>query len=463
MAADLGENTRELEYQPSLGWPAWVISFFLFFYFAVHLWFASQGKEFWMDETDGIWGTVRLSLWELFREGAPDGQGSRSPLMYILDRIWLMAWNDLPHRYWDFRLFFRILPVSAWCATHVYLFLHLWRFLWTERRLSYVLAGFFAFAIAQFSYSNNFGGFYAIEARSYSLWVSFCFLYFLAFWEILRRGGNDRRGWGLHFVACMGLIFTTYASLVLIFLGAALLLLDEIRRQRKLVLFSPFQKRLVPVLALSLVIGTYYYMKLGRMTYEPASLELFLSSVLEVLLKCFHHHSYHAALVTFPLFYFVVPFYWWKRGRWDIVICSVYAFLLVMMTGVLYYASTRNGGLYASRYVIYVLPALTFLYLVGVITLVIWITRWIERRSGRNLLFPVLILLAAADALARPFSIYRGTRADIERFHQRRSFEFRDHPSCSLPIPHPPWDFEQVNNDCRGFTAPLPKNFNIKE
>jgi hypothetical protein len=155
-----------------LGW-GYALCIPLFFYFAVHLWFASQGKPFWIDETDGIFWNLKLNLWQLIRDGAPAGQGSKSPLLYIFDRLWLYAWADRPQQFWDLRLFFRVIPVTAWSAANVFLFAHLWRFFFREQKFRNWTAFLFAFAIAQFSYTNNFGSYYAIESRGYSLWVSF--------------------------------------------------------------------------------------------------------------------------------------------------------------------------------------------------------------------------------------------------------------------------------------------------
>ncbi|MGZ3696249.1 MAG: hypothetical protein ACXWQO_19760, partial [Bdellovibrionota bacterium] len=248
-------------------WRLWAFCLFLFFYFAVHLWFASQGKPFWMDETDGIFYTFKLNLWQLIHEGAPRGQGSRSPLMYIFDRLWLYAWNDQPQKYWDLRLFFRVIPVSAWSAANVFLFAHLWSYFNSEKKFGYWTSCLFAVAIAQFTYTNNFGSYYAIESRGYSLWVSFSLLNFLAFWQIVRSGN---KGWGLYYFSSIAMALTTYASLPQIFLSGGLLVLEEWKRPARFPLFTLRQKKVAGALGTSLLAALYYFSKFERMSFNPA-------------------------------------------------------------------------------------------------------------------------------------------------------------------------------------------------
>jgi len=435
-----------------LGWPIWAICLPLFFYFAVHLWFASQGKPFWLDETDGIFWNLKLNLWQLIRDGAPKGQGSKSPLLYVFDRLWVYAWNDQPLKYWDLRLFFRVIPVAAWSGANVFLFAHLWRYFFKEKGFRYWTACLFAFAIAQFTYTNNFGSYYAIESRGYSLWVGFSLLHFLAFWQIVR---TKNEGWVLYYLASLGLVLTTYASLPQIFLSGGLLLLDEWRKDKRVSIFSLRQKKVAAALGISLLVGLYYFSKLEPMHFPKAPLSLYGSSVLEVLLKAFHHHSYHAAVVSFPFLFIAVPLYWRKRSA-DLSICCLHALLLVGNSYVLYLSSLRSGGIFASRYVIYALPSLTFLYVLGMVTIVKVIAGWLEERSKGPLLLPTFVALALLEAVSRPYGIYNGIAKDISRFVARNSFVLHDTPACAKEIAYYPSDFEHVNNECREISGELP-------
>lgn len=438
-----------------LGWPVWVASALLFLYFAVHLWFASQGKEFWMDETDGVYYNLKHDLWFLFLEGSDGGQGSRSPLVYILDRIWFYLWGDIPQEYWDLRLFFRVLPVTYWSGVHVFLFVHLWRYFFTEKNFGYWIAALVSLAIAQFSYSNNFGSYYAIETRAYSLWVACSFLQFLALWQVLRS--QDRAGWALYFWSSCGLVFTSYASLPQIFIGGGILLLDQWVSERKISFLGERPVKVMLTLVVGAFIGFYYFANANQMNYKPASTNLYWTSVLEVLLKSFHHHSYHAAYVTFPLLFVLIPLYWFRRDRiftW----LNLYSLALLANTYVLYLASLKKGGIYASRYVIYLLPHLTFLYVLGIATILYGLSKWLEKRTGKVWATRVFVILCVIELPSRSTNIYKGTPKDVERFFARNSFGRRAGPDCTVPLPHNPWDVELVSNNCRGFTAELPKN-----
>ncbi|MGZ3713287.1 MAG: hypothetical protein ACXVBE_16095, partial [Bdellovibrionota bacterium] len=107
------------------------------------------------------------------------------------------------------------------------------------------------------------------------------------------------------------------------------------------------------------------------------------------------------------------------------------------------------GGLFASRYVIFALPALTFLYVLGMITVVLVVSKWLEGKTGKQLLLPAFILLAVLEVTARPYGLYKGLGKDLARFHARNSFVLHDTPACSRDIPYAPPDFEKANDECR--------------
>jgi hypothetical protein len=432
----------------------WISCILLFFFFSVRLWLAAQGKEFWMDETDTIFFNTKRNIWLLITEGADGGQASRTPLYYIIERAWMYLWSDLPQQYWDLRFFFRIFPVAAWSAGNVYLFAHLWRYFSEEKQFSLRVSALFAFAIAQFSYSNNFGSYYAIESRPYAMWAAISILHLLAVWQIIR---TPKKGWLLFYISSALLVLTTYAAMVQIFLAAGLLALEHCKKEKRLVFFDIHQKKIIFSALGCLIIGLCYFTRRETMDFAPAPFSLFWTSVMEVLLKAFHHHSFHAAFVTVPLLLVVIPLYWRTRSH-DLAVSSLHAILIIFSVYPLYLVATHKGALFASRYVIYIMPALTFLYVLGVVTLLILFLRWLEKITQKKLFLPVLVGFALLEAVTRPIGMYKGIGKDLARFSERRTFALHDHPDCSVAIPHNPWDLELMNNNCRGFTAELPKN-----
>jgi hypothetical protein len=443
------------EHQAKINRYLWIACPVLFLYFAVRLWLAAQGKEFWMDETDTIYFNMKRGIWLLISAGADDGQASRTPLFYLIERLWLYVWGGHPQQYWDFRFFFRIWPVAAWSAANVYLFAHLWRYFSAERGLRLSFGALFAFAIAQFSYSNNFGCYYAIESRPYALWAGFSIVHFLAGWRLVR---TRNRGWIPYFVSSLGLVLTTYAALIQICIATGWLVLDEWRAERRIIFFSARMKKIIFTFLGSFAAGVYYFAGRADMGFPSAPLGLFFTSVVEVLLKSFHHHSYHAAFFTVPLLFVVIPLYWRKRSL-DLAYASLHGILVFLSTYPLYWVATKKGALFASRYVIYIMPSLTFLYVLGVVTILVACARWLERKSGKPVFWNVLIVLAFAEVITRAASLYKGIPADAARLSARHTFARNDQPAClSTDLPHFPSEFEQLSNECRGIREPLPKN-----
>ncbi len=420
-----------------------LLALFLFCFFAIHLFFAAQGKKFWNDESDGLFYTRVFNFTQLLWDGAPPGQASRSPLPYLIDRLWMSFWNYAPQQYWDLRLFFRVPQVSFWALANVFLFFFLRRRFREWLPSQKHLATLAALAVSLFSYSNNFASFYAIESRAYSLWLALSMVHFLLLWDCLRLPDGKAPWKGFYFVSAL-LVFCTYTAAIQIAFAVGFLLLYARHTKAPVSLMT---KRIGILLLCTVPITLFYLTKIPAMSYG-STWGIYGLAVLEVVLKAFHHHSHHPLFLTGPLMFLFVPLFWWKRDRL-LALLSLHAIGLVLFSLPLFLFTWWKGGLFASRYVIYMVPGLTFLYVLGLFSVAKWIQEKVPLRLQQRTFLILLLLWSLSEVIGRPISAYKGTKADIARFSARNSYKHNEDPLCALEFPHEPEELEAFNDLCR--------------
>lgn len=418
----------------------------IFFLFWIGLLFASQGKPFWMDESDGWFQTQSLSIPRMLIEGGTSG-ASRSPLPYIIDRALLSAWNDQPLVWWDLRMFFRIPPTFFWALSNTFLFFFL------RRKLTRLLGNqsFTIFIVSLtgtfFVFTNSFSAYYAIEARAYSLWTSLTLIQTCFLWNLMTEKQN-RANFAGFLLANYLLVFATYASSLQVGLTCGLLLLNDRIIHQKWRFFAEPQRWILATGLGSAAITLFYYVKVPMMGYPPFPFHSYLHEVLEVILKSFRHHGTQQAWVSFPLLFGVIPYFWWKRNKSLALLC-LNAHLGILLTYVHYRASLANGGLYASRYAAYLVPSLSLLYALGIFTLLMQISKWVKRKWHKEVLIPLIVIYCLANVIPWVKTYTKGIPADISRFKARNSHWENSDPKCREPLEHDPEPLENQNNYCR--------------
>lgn len=419
----------------------------LFVFFAFRLYLAGQGKAFWMDESDGLYYTRNTGFLDLLLNGSPTGQASKSPLPYLIDKLWISAWGDIPQRYWDLRLFFRVPQVSFWAAANVFLFFHL------RRTFNELMGGrgwqpwLFAMGVTLFTYSNSFASYYAIESRAYSLWGSLSLAHLLLLWDVLRKP-EDGKSWGWFCAVSFLLVAATYTSAFQIALATMVVYANDALAKKSWFPSSRLLRRTAALFLITAPITFYYYSKIPFMDFGKPTWEIFGKGLLEVVLKAFHHHSYHPVLVTGPLILLGLPFYWWKRDR-VLALMTIHTAALLLLSLLIFLISRAKGGIFASRYIIYAVAGLSFSYFLGIYTLTGFLARLVPAKWRARAPLAILTLLAIAQVTARPWAFYKDLGKDLQKFRDRNGYMVNEDPACNGDLAHDPEPLEKLNDLCR--------------
>ena len=429
------------------------LAFGLFVLFCLRYWLNAQGKTLWMDETDGLHTAVGIPWSMLFVDGAPAGQANKSPLAYMLDKAWMALWGYQPQYYWNLRVFFRLIPAAFWSIAGVSVFVFLSG--WLKRHFPLarpwtiaVLAG----GVAFFYYDNSFMHIYAIESRSYSLWVTLSTIHFLLLWQRLENGFTRRTAVAFT-VVCFILAFSTYASLFQIYAGLAAVLLRDLLEKRRLDGFRAYRHDLLG-LGIATVVGLWYFAHMTPIRFPSPPFSLYIESVREVMLKAFHHHGAQPALLTFPLAFLLVPYLLRKRPE----CIALYAFTLmnVALTAVMFAVSYWKGGIYHSRYAVFLLPTLTWTYLAMIACLVSRVLPLLRAHFPAAARLPsiqtVFVILAVVQVAGSLKSITRDIYTNAVIRDPISIYGRTPNPeTCPAVLPHDPEDVERLNDLCRGF------------
>jgi hypothetical protein len=415
----------------------------LFALLFLHLAFAAQGKPFWLDESNSLHWFTKYGLWETLRNGA-DGESNRSPLSYVVFRSLMRLWNDRPQEFWDLRFFFRIPTAFFWAAANTFLFFFL------KKRLAEIFSRGVSILLALgatiFCFSNSFATYYAIEARPFSLWLSLSLLQTLFLWELL--GGRSRTTAILFFFTNLVLAFTTYASVAQIGIACLLLQAHEASLGKKWLWWGPLQKYLFLNLSCSFFL-IWYYLPNQKMTFTPSPFELYFISVREVVLKTFHHHGTQPAWVSFPFFFLWVPYFWARENKKVFFFCLSSVGLL-LSTFILYLGTLRGGALFYSRYAIYIVPGLSFLYVFGLAALARLADAWLTKKIKQSIFVPLLVIWSLFQVIPSVWEWSLALPKDYARFQQRHSYEKNPAPLCVEDIAQLPDKLEAQNDFCRG-------------
>ncbi len=427
-------------------WASFAI--FLFAYFWVHLLLAAQGKPFWTDEADGWAAVQRMALVDLFVSGAPQGQASRSPLAYIMDRAILILSNDVPLSSWDLRLFARIPPSFCWAFANTFLFFFL------LRKISLLLKGSNAaliFLVALtgtfFVFTNSFSIIYAIEARSYSLWTAITLLQTCFLWNLVTEKPSKLNYFAFA-VSNYLLVFATYASSLQVGLACGILLLNDYWKRNRLLPLGETQVWVSITLIGSACITFYYYTKIAQMNFAPFPFPDYLMSINEVILKSFRHHGSQPAWLSYPLLFFAIPYFWWKKNK-SIALLCLNAHASILLTYLHYRASLAAGGIYASRYAAFLTPSLSLLYGIGIFTLLLIFSNYVKNKWNKEVMAYLIAAYCIFNLVPWIQKQSRGLPADIERFQKRNSVMENKDPKCLELLNPDPLLLEKQNDYCR--------------
>jgi hypothetical protein len=336
-----------------------IIALFLFIFVSARLGLDSLTKELWADETAGSENYYLKDYQRLLWTGV--SEASPSPLYYIVSRFWLSLWDFRAHEYWNLRLFQRAPSIVFWALSTVTIFLWavgIFKRLYGRRSWCILLI---SLGVALFAQSNPFASQYAIEDRAYSLWLFLTLVQGLLIFDA-SLFGRTKSITALYGIISILLVFVTFSSFAITLIQLFLFWWLKERSFR----FFYFSVILTFV---CLLIVAWYFRSIPPMDYgnEWFTWKNYRGSVVTAFGKTFHHESNYSLLLSFPTLCLLVGYSAIRNLASRLLLAQV--ILLILLSIVLFKASEWKGGLWAPRYVIYLIPSALLFYFHGLWTM----------------------------------------------------------------------------------------------
>lgn len=431
----------------------------LFVFLGLRYWLAATNKPFNDDETTGLYSAYFSTYYNILVVSI--GGASTSPLFYLIDRwIFDLIGNDL-HRTWDLRFITRFVHSSYWALACVYLFS------WVTSRLQkwFLLPYWQSLAIglglAFFYHSNSFMHIYAIEARGYSIWVSFSTVQLLLTMDLF-KDDSDKSAWWQFGIVSFLMCLATYTGYAQVGILLVLLLVSRVspiaflKMNTQSSITALLWKSAV-ILIPSGIVSFFYLTKAPMMPYDVQfyfTLERYFDAIFEVLAKCFHHSSAKGLFFTLPFLFLGTG--WYFRRRPEIFWLLAKCIAMLALTIVFFYGSKMKGGLWASRYVISLIPAFSFLYFAGLLMVSFAFSSFIRMKFQKSISpFLLLLIWSVVEVGTRSNSYQKMFRADWPRMKERNVYGLTTNPHCPQTLESPDWlavAVEKVNDTCRGIS-----------
>lgn len=429
----------------------------LFLFLGARYWLAATNKPFNDDETVGLFSAYFSTYYDMFVVSI--GGASTSPLFYFVDRLILELLGHDLHRYWDLRFITRFVHSTYWALASTYVFIWVTSRFQEWFKISLFSSTIIGLGLAFFYHANSFLHIYAIEARGYSIWVSLSSIQLLLAIDLL-KDDEKINSWikfgAVSFLACMA-TYTAYAQVALllfIILASKFIPISALSIPRQ----SAWPKLLGLagcILLLSGICSFFYLSKAPMMTYDVKfyfTPERYFDAVFEVLAKTFHHSSDKGLIFTIPFLFFGVGWYFRKKPEFNWLILKCLGMLV--LTVFYFYGSKMKGGLWASRYVISLIPAFSLLYFIGLLAISFAFASTINRRLQMRISpFALLIAWSLIEIVSRTNSYQKMLRADWPRLQSRNVYQKTTNPQCPQLLTSPDWraeTVEKLNDTCRG-------------
>ena len=433
---------------------------FLLIFFIVRLSFASLFKPFWPDETHGFCLAVAHTVTNLFLHGA--GEASPSPLYYLLERAAYAAFHYAPQEYFDIRLFNRIPQILHWSFASCGVGLYACYVLRKEQISSFGIALATGIAVSLFFHSNSFGAYYAIEDRAYSLWVSLSTIHYLFFLENIKRP-LKRGAWIFYTIVSILMILTAYVSAaqICIAIGVSYLVWSPWSARAK----SELPRNLLLLFVCGVLAAHYYFNVIQMTSYSPDwfTTKNYFDSLFDVTLKTIHIHHRLGFFILFPFIFLLIPYLCRKNNQYIAIWLST--IFLYLLTFFFYKGSQMKGGIWAPRYVIFLIPSLFAFYCANITAVFFYGEVFLKRFfRSRYIFVGLLALWSTAEIFSRIPSYWSSIKHDYVTFQQRNAISKSIHLECAESIVGPrfmfcedsdPKKLEFLNEYCRGMSKEL--------
>lgn len=423
-----------------------ILALFLFFLLGSRLWLAAANRPFWGDEAVGITGTVWNTFTALLRHG-PLGEASPSPLHYLLEKLWLAAWNGMPQLHWDLRVFFRVLPVLYWALAALVVFYFTEFFLRTRVKDTPRWARLaIAAGAAIFFHTNDFGSYYAMEDRSYSLWIFLSTLHFAFFLSSWLQPWSAKK-WSAYLLISFFLVATTYVALAQVLGALALqILFKSANRKHMGWVFA--------VAAASTFVALYYYQGVGgQLGFGTYGFSLYFESLFTVVGKTFHNHGVESTYFVFPVCYLLAVAV--LRREKLLQPAFIFAWGMLAWSFLLFLACQWKGNLFAPRYLSFLVPSAFALYVAMLWMVFRFLAPKLKNRFFNVRVWHLFFLWVLCTGLAKVPKYAIDLTRDIPKAQESRIYGIYA-PECAVKFTAggevPP--LEALSKKCRGFSNP---------
>ena len=292
----------------------------------------SAGKPFWLDEAFSFQRNISdQSMKQIILQGA-DGQGSPSPLYYVILRNILLIQGEVnyfglqPHQY------YRVPNAIFIYLAMLYLFFMIRKHDGVQGLMPLVLS---ATAFVSSSTILHFSS----EMRPYSLWVALSMIVLF----LIEYRNRSRIAWS---IALLALALSSTGSLFQITSLLGVLLLAEIVYQKKVIPKIKMDHILIVILV-TFVINAYYIARAPDLAYEtPPWVEFF---------------DFWKWQVRILIVGLLLSAYHLKQDDTDAFIGSLTVATWIAIGPLIFYIIQKQGFFFSSRHYIYYLAASSYL------------------------------------------------------------------------------------------------------
>lgn len=421
---------------------------------------AAAFKNFWLDETAGI--TTALYGFATLLKYCP-GQASPFPLYYLLEKLWILIWNDTPQAWWDLRIFFRISTAFCWALSSSLVFIAAYK--WLQRANQNLVkklpALLISLTVALYFYLNPLMYRYlAIESRPYSLWVLLTLFQIIVLVETVifykkedfqNHPNSSGRKLGTRLWLAQTLIALALASVAAV--GATQVALAFfvylVMTWKKEKLMSHFKRAWHAAPAAGVFL--YYLSVTETCANEPSPVRAFAGAMLRLFASQFQiqifkgdHLIESTVMMVFIFVFCYIVFSRVKKESTFHRTVGLYIFGFLCMTPIFYLGSRAKNVLVAPRHYIALLPGLLwFTFYLAKTTL-----EWTAQRMSLD--FNRLVTVSCILVLS--FSSIRFVSdliSNVIRFEWKTAIRYTPDPLCLKRIPYDEDKFNQMNQYCR--------------
>ncbi|MCO5142615.1 MAG: hypothetical protein M9962_05955 [Oligoflexia bacterium] len=306
------------------------------------LFFYSRVSWFWTDEGNTVKNVLGFSWLRIIQGDV--AEGNTSPFYYLILKLVLLVCERVNFEGFEvdiLRFFIGIVPTVIFITSALY------RIIKIENNRFWVFwcSSLFFIAIN----STHFFIVYSWQARQYSWWVCFTWLFILSLEAFIKNRGKEKLLLIAPIFYSLLLVFTMPISTLFVFIGALTVIFfypsNYLKRLQVSMLFFP-----------SVCLGIFYVLKVPPQKYQWVDL---WSSILLVLA----HAKYWLLIPFFALLIFKGSR---LKERFGLLIFLLFSLSSALLLANLYMRNSELGYEISNRYFVFMLPVSVFLFIYSI-------------------------------------------------------------------------------------------------